>query len=57
MTESVLDNATGPQVEILFDDAQQLVRAELRRAVVEHGDGQRLGQSDCVRHLQKEGLR
>lgn len=53
MTESVLDNATGPQVEILFDDAQQLVRAELRRAVVKHRDGQRLSKSNCVRNLQK----
>ena len=46
------DDDTGPQVEVLVDDAQQLSLGLLRRAVCEEGDGEGVGHADGIGHLQ-----
>ena len=49
----VLDDAAGPQVEVLAHDLGQLGGGELLgRPVVHDGDGERLCDSDGVRHLE-----
>lgn len=39
------------KVKVLLYNLQQFPLALLRRAVVENGDGQRMGHSDCIGHL------
>ena len=48
----VLDNAAGPQVEVLLDDLHELLLALGPGAVIKHGDRQRLRNSDGVGNLQ-----
>lgn len=45
------DDNAGPQVKVLVNDLQQLLLALVGGAVGEQGDGQRVGHSDCIRHL------
>lgn len=45
------DDDAGPQVEVLVDNLKQLRLCFRRGAVGEQGDGQRVGDPDCIRHL------
>lgn len=47
------DDNAGPQVKVLVNNLQQLLLALVGRAVGEQGDGQRVGHSDCIRHLER----
>ena len=47
----VLDDAAGPQVEVLLDDLHELGGGLGAGPVVEHGDGQGLRHTDGVGHL------
>ena len=47
----VLDDPARPQVEVLLHDLGQLGAALAAGAVVEHGDGEGLGDADGVRDL------
>lgn len=45
------DDDPRPEVKVLLDDVQQLPLTLLRRAIVEDGDGQRMGHTDGIGHL------
>ena len=47
----VLDDAAGPEVEVLADNVGELPARLLGGPVVHHGDGERLGDPDGVCHL------
>ena len=47
----VLDNATGSEVEVLLDNLHQLLLALVACAVIKHGDGERLRNTNGVRNL------
>ena len=52
----VLDDAAGPEVEILLDNLHELLLALGAGAVVKHGDRQGLGHADGIRNLNHEIL-
>lgn len=45
-------NDSWTKVEVLLYDLQQLPFAFVRRTIVENGNGQRMGHSDCIGYLQ-----
>ena len=47
----VLDDAAGPEVEVLADNVGELPARLLGGPVVHHGDGEGLGDPDGIRHL------
>ena len=47
----VLDDAAGPEVEVLPNYVSELLARLLRSPVVHHGDGEGLGDPDGVGHL------
>jgi hypothetical protein len=49
--KNVLDDLSGPQVEVVLDDLVELVRRLVGGAVVENGDRNGLGDADGIRHL------
>lgn len=51
VSQDLLDNDSGSQVEVGLHNLQQLVRLTLRRAEREDGDGERLRDADRVRQL------
>ena len=51
----VLDDAAGPQVEVLLDDLHELGGGLGAGAVVEHGHGQGLRHTDGVGNLPSGG--
>ena len=53
----LLDNDTRPHVEVLADDAHELVAALVARAVRLDEEGQRLGDADGVRELHERAAR
>ena len=48
----VLDDAAGPEVEVLLDNLHELLLALGPGAVIKHGDRQGLRNSDGVGNLQ-----
>lgn len=48
------DDDPRPKVKVLLDDVQQLPLALLRCAIVEDGDGQGVGHTDGIGHLEWE---
>ena len=51
MLEMYLNNAAGPEVEVLLDNAGELLRGLGPCAVVKNCDGQGLRNADGVRNL------
>ena len=52
----VLDDAAGPEVEILLDNLHELLLAPGAGAVVKHGDRQGLGHADGIRNLKSRDI-
>ena len=52
----VLDNATGPEVEVLLDNLHELLLALGAGAVVKHGDRKRLSHTDGVGNLKSRNM-
>ena len=51
MLEMYLNNAAGPEVEVLPNYLSELLARLLRSPVVHHGDGERLSDSNGIGHL------
>lgn len=49
--EDLPDNDTGSEVEVLLNDIEQFLLTLLGGAIVEDGDGEWVGHSDGIRHL------
>lgn len=49
----ILHDDSRPQVKVLLHDLQQLVLVPGRRAVVEHGDGERVAHADSIGDLKE----
>lgn len=45
------DNDAGTEVKVSFHNVKQLFLTLLRGAIVEDGDGERVGHSDSIGHL------
>jgi len=52
----VLDDATGSEIKVFFDDLHQLLRGFGSGAVVKHGHGKWFGNSNSIGNLDQASL-
>lgn len=52
----ILHDDSRPQVKVLLHDLQQLVLVPVRRAVVKHGDGERVAHTDSIGDLKQKHI-